>query len=110
MMRRIVGGRVGPGRVGGVRQRHVAGAQGIHLPQRGERIVDLMAAFDSDERRNASGAMDALDVGGGVSHLQIVRIARDHAVDEIDLFDRHLHRAGPVTDVGIQTDQNCPPT
>ena len=93
-----------------VRQRHIARAEVVHLPQHGEGVVDLMAAFDADQRGDLSGLVDAAHIGGGVGDLEIVRIARRHALHQIDLLEGDLHRFGPLMSTGTHTDQNCPPT
>ena len=92
VMHRRVGRRVGPRRVAGVRQRHVARAGVIHLAQHRQGIIDLMAAFDADQRSDFVGFVNAANIRGGVGHRKVGRILRRHAFDQIDLFQGHLHR------------------
>ena len=64
---------VGPvGRVG-VRERHVAHAQLVILPQQRERVLDRVPALDADHRGDLAGAVDAHDVVGRAGELQVVR-------------------------------------
>ena len=80
------------GGVGGVGQRHVARAGVVHLAQHRQGIVDLMAAFDADQRSNLVRLVNAANIRGRIGHLEIGRILRRHALDQIDLLQRHLHR------------------
>ena len=61
------GAGIGPGQVGRMRQRHVAGAERVHHAQRRQRVVDRVAAFHADQRPDPAGLERALDVGGGVA-------------------------------------------
>ncbi len=92
VMLRGVGGGVRPVDVPGVGQRHVARAQNVHLPQRRERVVDLVAALDPDQGGDAAMGVDALDVGGRVGHLEIGGVAADEGLHEVDLLDGFLDR------------------
>ena len=47
---RLVGRRVGPVDGCVVRQRHVARAEAVELPQRAERVLDRVPALDADQR------------------------------------------------------------
>ena len=47
-----------------------------------------MAALDADQRGDLALLVDAHDVVGGVGHLESVGIGLDHAVDDVDLFER----------------------
>jgi hypothetical protein len=82
--------------VSDVGERHVAGAEIVHLPQHRERIVDLMSAFDADERGDLAGAVNPAHVCRGVGDLEVRRIAGGHALDQIDLLERHLHGLGAL--------------
>ena len=95
---RLVGGRVGPRRVEGMGEREVARAEPVELAQHGERTGDRMPALDPDQAGDAPGLVDALDVGGGIGHLEVARVAADHAVDEVDLLERVRQpaRGGPL--------------
>src|SRR5262249_48557520 len=86
---RLVGGRVGPVERLGVRQRHVAHAQLVQHAQYAERVVDGVAAFNTDQRGDLALLVDAHDVVGGVRHLEGVGAGGDHTLDDIDLFERH---------------------
>ena len=92
MMLRRVGGRIRPIRVERMRQRHVSGAECIQLSQYRQGVIDLMSTLDPDQRSNSTRLMDSTDIGRGVSHLQIGRIALGHLADDVDLLDRRLHR------------------
>jgi hypothetical protein len=91
---RVVGRGIRPIDIGRMRQRHVTRAKDVHLPQRRQRIADLMAAFDADERGDFSGLELTLDVLGGVGHCKIDGVTLHHSFDDIDLFDGHLNRRG----------------
>ncbi len=87
-------GRVGPVVVVPVGERHVARARPVHLPERGQRVVDRVPALDADERRDTAGPVDPHDVVGRRSHLERLGIARRHPLHEVDLLERRLHRLG----------------
>ena len=61
-----IGRRVRPSGIEGVRQSHVARAGVVHLAQRGQRVVDLMAAFDADQRGDLVRLMNAAHICGAV--------------------------------------------
>jgi hypothetical protein len=86
-----VGRRIGPCGVRRVRQRHVARAEIVILAQHRERIVDLVAAFDADQRGDPAFTLGAADIGNRIRHREVARPARGDRLDEIDLFDRRLH-------------------
>ena len=89
---RLVGGRVGPGDVLAVRERHVTRAQRVHHAQRRQRRVDRVAAFHADHRADLAGLEGALHVVGRTGQHECVGVFRDHAVDDVDLFERRAHR------------------
>ena len=76
----------------GMRQRHVASAERMQHAQDGERVIDGMAAFDADERRDLAGLANAHDVVRGVRHLEGVGIRFDEAMNDVDLLERLFHR------------------
>ena len=88
IMRGIVGRAVGPGVVLEVRQRHVARAEGVHLPQHAEAAVDRMAALHAEQRGDPAGLHRLLHIRGGKGKLQPVRIASDQPLHHVDLLDR----------------------
>jgi hypothetical protein len=92
MMSRVVGGRIGPRGIGGMGERQVARPGVIVGTQHGERIVDLVASFDADQRGDEMRAVQPDDVGGAVGHGKIVRVARTHRLHQVDLLERLLHR------------------
>ena len=75
-----------------MRQGHVASAQRVERAQNAERIVDGMPALDADERGDLAPLADAQDVLDRIGHLESVRILLDHAVDDVDLFERLAYR------------------
>jgi hypothetical protein len=82
----FVGGGVGPVQGFGVRQRQVADAELIVGPQHAERIVDGVPALDADQRGDLAAFANIQDVLDAISHLEIVRIGPDEAVDHVDLL------------------------
>ena len=70
----IVGGAVGPVVVLEVGQRHVARAELVELPQRGEAAADLVPALDADQRGDLAALVDAHDVVGGAGEREVVGI------------------------------------
>ena len=89
---RCVGGAVGPAQRLAMRQRHVARAHVVHLAQYGEARPDRMAAFHAQQRSDATGRHRFLDIVGGQRKLQVLRIARDQTLGDVDLLDGGLHR------------------
>ena len=89
---RIVGGAVGEVVGGGVRQGHVARAQGVVGPQNRHGIGDLVAAFDPDQRGDAARLVQSDNIVGRVGHAQVGRVARGQGLDDVDLLEGHLHR------------------
>ncbi len=91
MVRRGIGGGIRPGGVGGVGERHVARAEVVVGAQHRERVIDLVATLHADQAGDAMRAMLAQDVGRVVGHRQVLRVARAHRLDELDLLERRLH-------------------
>ena len=55
-----------------------------------------MAALDADERGDLAGAVNPAHVRRRVGDLEVRRVARGHALDQIDLLERHLHGLGAL--------------
>jgi hypothetical protein len=51
-----------------------------------------VAALDADQGGDAAGLVDAAYVGGGRRHLEHRRVARDDAMDDVDLLERRPDR------------------
>ena len=83
----LVGGGVGPVERVGVRQRHVARTEIVKHAQHSERVFDRVAAFDADQRGDLARLSNALDIVGGVGHLESVGVTANHAVNQIHLFE-----------------------
>ena len=90
------GSRIRPMRVAHVGQRHVAGSQIVHLAQYGERVVDLMASFDADQRGDFPRLVDPANVGGGIGDFENRRVFGGDALHQIDLFDGRLNGFGSL--------------
>ena len=92
----------GPRRVGpvvgvGVRQRHVAHAQSVELPQGAERVLDGVAALDPHQHGDAAVALGLPDLSHGRrGHQAIGMRPHDtlHQVDEIQRLARRAARLG----------------
>jgi hypothetical protein len=70
----------------------------IHAQHR-QIIVDLAAAFDAEQRGDATRFLDAADIGRGAGELEILRVAFDDAVNDVDLLQRCLD-SGRAGDAG----------
>ncbi len=101
---RIVGRAVGPFVVLEVGERHVARAELIELPQRGEAAADLVPALDADQRSDFAGLVDAHDVVRSSGEGEVVGIGFDQALDDVDLLDRLADR-GVAGDFGRDVDR-----
>ena len=75
-----------------VRQRHVADAKIVEHAQRGQAVVDLAAAFDAHQAGNLAGFLDAAHIGSRRGEFEILGVTRHDAANDIDLFERRLHR------------------
>ena len=64
-------------------KRHVARAQLVEDSQRGQRLLNHVAAFDADQRRDATGAVNALDIVGGEGQFQFGPAA-DHSERDVE--------------------------
>ncbi len=93
-----VGRRVGPGHVRVVRERHVPHAERAHRAERAEGSADRVAALHAEERGDAAGRDDALDVVRGHGEREPVRVRGDEAAHHVDLLDGGAHgiHAGQV--------------
>ena len=67
-------------------KRHVARSQDVEGAELRQAVLDRHAALDPDQRRDLARAGDALDVIGGVRHLERVGIALGHPADQVDLL------------------------
>ena len=83
----LVGGGVGPGEAVGVSEGHVADAELVVSAEESEGVLDGMAAFDADEAGDFVGFAGGEDFVGGAGEGEGVGIARNHSVDEVDLFE-----------------------
>ena len=101
---RIVGGAVGPFVVLEVGEGHVARAELVELPQRGEAAADLVPALDPDQRSDFAGLVDAHDVVRGAGQREVVGIGFDQPLDDVDLLDRLADR-GVAGDFGRDVDR-----
>ena len=100
MMHGRVGGGIGPVVVLHVGQRHVARAQGVGPAQNPQRIPDGMTAFHADQRRDLPLAMNADNVVRRPRQFKVIGIARNHAMNQVDLFQHGHDRVGLVRHVG----------
>ena len=74
-----------------VGQRHVAGAEGVIIRSNAERVVDRVPALDADQRGDLAG-LEARSMSSAVrASSNVVRVALDHAVDDVDLLERGAH-------------------
>ena len=85
-LRRHVGGGVGPVEGGVVGQGHVPGAEAVERPELRQVVLDRDAPFDADQRGDLARLDDPLDVVGGTGQLEVVGVALDHPVDQVDLL------------------------
>ena len=69
-----------------VGERHVAGAELIEGAELGQVVLDRHAPLDPDQRRDLARLDDPLDIVGRIRHRQVVGIALDHPVDQVDLL------------------------
>jgi hypothetical protein len=92
---RGVGGRSRPIQAAPVRERHIPHAEAGEHPQRAERILDGVAAFDPDQAGDLAGGKVALDLGGRVCHRHAASVLAAQAVHEIDLLERVNRRVRP---------------
>ena len=88
----LVSGRVSPGVVLEMGERHVARAERIHLPQHAKAGTDRMAALHADQRGDLVRLPRRGDAGRINAELHIGRVARDQPLDNVDLLHRRLHR------------------
>ncbi|HAP75437.1 MAG TPA: hypothetical protein DCR14_05080 [Acidimicrobiaceae bacterium] len=77
-----------------VGEREVAGPQPVQHAQHGQRRADRVPALHADERGNAASGACGLHLVGRASEHEVVGLAVDHAVDEVDLLQRGKHRLG----------------
>jgi hypothetical protein len=87
-----VGRRVGPGHVDVVRQGQVADAEPVQHPEDAQRVRDGVAALGAEQRGDPAAGEGGQHVVGAECELQVVRVAADHPVDEVDLLQRGGHR------------------
>ena len=104
VVRRLVGGRVGPVVVLEMRQRQVADAERRVLPELPQIVVDHVAALHAHQRGDLVLRRGAADVGGGGRQHQIVRVRLHGLVHRVDERGRGFHRGHPG-DVGGHPDR-----
>ena len=117
-VRRLVGGRVGPGEIRGMGQRHVLRAEDVQHAQRRQRVVDRVAALNANQRSDTFGLERALDVRGCVSDLERLGPPHGHAMDDVDLLEgcphgfialharRHIDRPELAADAALPQTRN----
>ena len=77
---------VGPVEGGVVGQGHVPGSQAVERPELRQVVLDRDAPFDADQRGDLARTDDPLDVVGGTGQLEVVGVALDHPLDQVDLL------------------------
>jgi hypothetical protein len=75
-----------------VRQRQVPGAQPVHQPQVVQRVVDAVAALDTDQRGDATRRAGGQHLVGVPGEREAVRVPLDQPVHEGDLLQRRAYR------------------
>ncbi len=97
-MASAVHGGVGPIEGDVVGERHVADAQVVVGPQRAERVLDGMPAFDAQQRGDPSVGYRLLDIVRSQGQLQL-GIASDELPGDVDLLQLYTR----VPAVGVLT-------
>ncbi len=87
MARRDLRGRIGPVRVGVVRQCHVAHAELVVGAQRAERVLERVAALHAEQRGDPAIAFRLADLGDAGRQPQCLRVPLDHSPRELDLLE-----------------------
>jgi hypothetical protein len=90
---RLVGGRVRPGHVVVVGQRHVPHAEHPHHPQHAERLTDRVAALHPHQRCDPAGLDRRVHIVGRRGQLEIRREPLDESPDEVELLESTSYRA-----------------
>ena len=69
-------------------ERHVSGTKLVQPTQCFQRVLDRMAAFDSDQRSDLARRLNPLDVVHGSREIECFGEAVHHGVNQLDLFER----------------------
>ncbi len=77
-------------------QRHVARAEPVELPQRGEDAAHLPPALDADHRGHLALLVDADDVVRSSAPFEVVGVSGNHPIDDVDLVDGPRIASSPV--------------
>jgi hypothetical protein len=71
-----------------VGQRQVTHAEPVEGAQGAQGVPDAVPALRAEQRRDPALAARLLDVVGGAGQHQVARVPGDHAVNQVDLFER----------------------
>ena len=94
IVRRLIGGRVGPLVVYAMGQGHVAHAQRSEGAQHAQVAGDHVTAFHAHERGNFALRFSAVNVGDGGGQDQIFGVQANGFSHGVNLIERALHRFG----------------
>ncbi len=94
VVRRRVGGGIGPLGVAHVREGHVANAESSVGAKHGEVVVDHVATFDAHKRGDFALLLGGADFVGGGGEDEIIGMLADGFADCVDLVDGFLDGFG----------------